>query len=685
MHQVAQLGYFLSAATSLLLLVLLSSAWRGRISGILLWMAVFGQLLWSVSALFWHNSEAAFWQWLYAVLDGGRYIFWLLLLFSLLKPLHDSRSQLSSWLQKKSIWLALPAILVVSKFVPPISVYWQSLTNVSLHFITLFVLSLFCLVLTEQLYRHTRKDHRWALKFLCLGVGLVFLFDFYLYSDALLFSRIRMDIEAARGYLALIYWPMVAIAVARNPRWSIELVISRSLAVRSAVVMFAGVYLLLMALAGYYLNSSGSEWGEAFLLVLVFSAGIVLLLIIVSGSFRSRVKLLVNKHFFASQYDYRKEWLTFSEQLSVASQSDTQFLPEITKAMALIVDSPGAMLWTKQSNDRFIYQAHWCMRHKGDLGDISAVANYLQRAAWVIELTEYRESPEKYDDLVLPDWILRIPRCWAIVPLILGGDLVGIVFLSTPLAGRRIDWEDRDLLKTAGQQLASYVKLYRTTLDLVDARQFEAFHRLSAFVVHDLKNVSAQLSLITTNAKKHQSNPAFVKDAFETVDNAVNKMNRMLDHLRKDRADTAVTTDLVNLNKILTKVLTTRQSQQPEPSFAIPNNDISVRADVDKLSSVLNHLVQNAQEATADDGKVLLTVDFAEEDVLIIIADTGCGMSDEFVQTRLFKPFDTTKGNAGMGIGVYQSREIIDSFGGTLSVKSQLGQGTQFTIRLASK
>ncbi len=684
MHQVAQFGYLISALASLLLLILLSSAWRGRFSGILLWAAVFCQLLWSASAVMWHVYQLVFWQWLYGLADAARYLVWMLLLFNLLKPLQQKQNALTGWLQNRVFWLSLPIILIVSKFIPGIASLWQSVTGISLHLIILLVASLFCLVLTEQLFRYTRKEQRWALKFLCLGMGLLFVYDFYLYSDATLFSRIRADIEAARGYLALVYWPMISVAIARNPRWSVDLFVSRTLAVRSAVVLMASVYLMLMALAGYYLKSTQSEWGEAFLLVLMFASAILLLLILVSGSFRSRIKLLINKHFFASQYDYREEWLAFTRQLSAASQQDTQILPESIRAMASLVDSPGAMLWTVEDNGRCEYQAHWCMRPESGELEIDPLVEYLCDAGWVIELAEYREHPEVYDGLVLPEWVLRMPLCWAIVPLFMGEELVGIVFLARPRAYRRINWEDRDLLKTAGQQLAGYVKLYKTTLHLVNARQFEAFNRLSAFVVHDLKNVCAQLSLITTNAKKHKNNPAFVEDAFQTVENAVKKVNRMLEHLRKDRVE-AITTELISLQPVLQNVLETRKIQMPQPQLVGTHTDHKVRAESDKLSSVLNHLIQNAQEATDDNGCVTVDVKREGDDCLIIISDTGSGMTEEFVRHRLFKPFDTTKGNAGMGIGVYQSKEIIDSFGGSLSVKSQPGQGTQFKIRLASE
>ena len=309
---------------------------------------------------------------------------------------------------------------------------------------------------------------------------------------------------------------------------------------------------------------------------------------------------------------------------------------------------------------------------------------FLERAGWVIFLDEYRDTPEHYEGLVLPQWIDKVADAWVVVPLLLQDQLLGFVVLRRSSTIRHLNWEDSDLLKTVGRQAAGYLALLDANEALAESRQFEAFNRLSSFVVHDLKNLVAQLSLVSANAEKHISNPAFVKDAMSTVENATSKMNRLLTQLRQGRLD-ETETRLVNMTKLLGKVVANRAAEQPVPKLELLTEGLIVRADPDRLGAVFEHVVQNAQEATPDDGSVKVRAYREDETVFVEVVDTGCGMDDTFVRSRLFRPFDTTKGNAGMGIGAYEAREFVSRRGGSLEVESALDEGTTFRFRLPSE
>ncbi|MEZ5585080.1 MAG: GAF domain-containing protein, partial [Candidatus Competibacteraceae bacterium] len=210
----------------------------------------------------------------------------------------------------------------------------------------------------------------------------------------------------------------------------------------------------------------------------------------------------------------------------------------VIRAVAEIVHSTGGSLWVRQERGGFTLVASHNMHDRNEVAsriesDDSSLVRFLEKHQWVVELDEYWREPELYDDLVLPDWLREGRRIWLIVPLLLGERLQGFLVLAEARAPQQINWEDRDLLKTAGCQVASYVALLETSEALGEARQFEAFHRLSASVVHDLKNIAAQLALVVANAARHGKNPAFVEDAFQTVGNATERMNRLLAQLRK--------------------------------------------------------------------------------------------------------------------------------------------------------
>jgi putative PEP-CTERM system histidine kinase len=307
--------------------------------------------------------------------------------------------------------------------------------------------------------------------------------------------------------------------------------------------------------------------------------------------------------------------------------------------------------------------------------------SFLTTWQWVIDVDEYARDPDLYQDLTLPEWLGSHPDAWLVVPLMQDVELLGFVVIDRAPAAHAINWEDHDLLKTAGRQAATHLAQLMAVQALVEAREFQAFSRLSAFVIHDLKNLVAQLSLVVTNAAKHKRNPAFMEDAIGTVENCVTKMNRLLAQLRKGKTQPGKAAAL-NLGTALREVVQQRQEQEPRPTLETSGPTLTVLADHDRLTAVLTHLIQNAQEATASDGWVRVKAWRSGALVHIEIADNGCGMDANFIRDRLFRPFDSTKGQGGMGIGAYESRDYVRELGGDIDVASQPGQGSTFLISL---
>jgi len=276
-------------------------------------------------------------------------------------------------------------------------------------------------------------------------------------------------------------------------------------------------------------------------------------------------------------------------------------------------------------------------------------------------------------------WLNLNPSVWLLVPLFFQDELEGVLLLARTDLKRSVNWEDRDLLKTAGRQAAALLAQQRASAALVEARQFEAFNRLSAYVIHDLKNILAQQSLIVSNAQKHKHNPAFVDDMIGTVENSVRRMQRLMEQMRSglrsgDAGD-------VNLGRLLAQVSEARAVSLPRPTLVIVD-EATVNADRERLSTVFGHLLQNAQEATPDDGQIEVRLSVESGFARISIRDSGCGMSAEFIRERLFKPFVSTKGLTGMGIGAFESREYARQLGGDISVVSAAGEGSIFTVLL---
>jgi putative PEP-CTERM system histidine kinase len=305
---------------------------------------------------------------------------------------------------------------------------------------------------------------------------------------------------------------------------------------------------------------------------------------------------------------------------------------------------------------------------------------FLAERRWVVDIDEYRTEPEVYEGLELPDWIHDNPDAWLIVPLIHDEQLLGFVLLLQPRAPQPINWENLDLLKTIGLQAASYLAFNQAAQALAEARQFEGFNRLSAFVIHDLKNLIAQLSLVAKNAARHKQNPAFIDDAMATIENAVRKMNSLMAQLQN--ADITGQNRRLDLAAELRDVVSAKSGGSPRPMLRLEVDPVFVSAEPDRLSAVIGHVVQNAQDATSDEGRVEVILRLAGDQAIVEVRDDGCGMDADFVKTRLFRPFDSTKGLTGMGIGAYECREVISALRGQVVVESTPDLGTVFRIIL---
>ena len=544
-------------------------------------------------------------------------------------------------------------------------------------------LALIGLAIVEQLFRNTAARHRWSIKYLFVGVGGIFVFDFYLYTDALLFRGIDQQLWEARGIINLVAVPLLAIAAARNKTWSLNIFVSRDIVLNTTAILGGGLYLLVMAGTGYYLREYGGSWGQVTQVVFFSLAMALLAAVLFSGQMRAQARVFVGKHFYKNKYDYRREWLRLTGELQDKGQGETRF-EAVIEVLAHIVDARAGMLWLRDDQGQYKNAAAW---HTGHIDAVESgdkpLIRFLEDKGFVINLMEIESRSNEYQGLALPEWLASVHRPWLIVPLFELGSLIGFVILANPLVTRSINWEDRDLLITAAKQVSSHLTVLQTSAALAEAKQFEVFTRLSAYMVHDLKNVAAELELLARNAEKHKGNPAFIEDAFETVDNAAGEIKRLLEQLRNRRSQTEKRI-IVDLGDLVQDIIRRKQTQSPQLHLEMPDAVYFVAAEKDRLANVLGHLIDNAQQATGEKGVIEVTVASKASMHIVKIQDNGHGMDADFIQTRLFKPFDTTKGNAGMGIGMYESREFVHHLGGDIAVESEPGKGTTISLQLPS-
>lgn len=537
--------------------------------------------------------------------------------------------------------------------------------------------------LVDNLYRNTAAKNRWGIRLLCLGLGGLFAYDFFFYADAVLSGGFSGTFFEARGAVNALVVPLVAVSAARNPSWKLDVFVSRGVVIHTASLVGSGVYLLVMGAFGYYLRDLGGRWGVILQITFWFGALMLLFVIVFSGKFRARLRVLVNKHFFNYRYDYREEWLRFLKTIS-KSEMARGLQERVIQALADIVDSPAGILWQRDETGQYQRTARWTSKADAP-ASVDAELPFLRllrERNWIVDLTAIADEQDIYEEYPAPEWLTREKRFWLVVPLLHHGELTGIIVLEHSRAPRAVNWEDRDLLKTVSQQVASYLAEQKSEKALADARQFEEFNKKFAFIMHDIKNLASQLSLMVKNADRHAANPEFQKDMVETVRNSVEKMQLLLTRLnRLQDTDSPKDRRRVALRPMLEEVVREKSGANATLTFKCEGDGELVRADPGQLESALGHLIQNALDAVDGSGKVDVILARRGKWITVRVVDNGPGMDEVFVREELFKPFRTTKEN-GYGIGAYESQQVIRSLGGRIEVDSVVGRGTVMTVWL---
>ncbi|MEX1198481.1 MAG: XrtA/PEP-CTERM system histidine kinase PrsK [Pseudohongiellaceae bacterium] len=606
-----------------------------------------------------------------------RDVCWLFLLFQLLGLQVDGSSRsIGGWRWQRLFAPVLVAALALIAIRPLLPI---PASGTDLHYQLIIVLwlslSLLGLLMIEQLYRNATESARWSIKYLCLGLGILLAYDFFMYAEALLFRELDRELWQARGLVNALATPLLAVAIARSSNWQVNLQISRQLAFHTVTLSGAGLYLMGMAAAGYAIRYLGGSWGSVLQMGFLAAAGALLVILLFSGKLRARLRVLLSKHFFTYRYDYREEWLKFTRALA---NLDDNVAEGIIRTMAPLASSPAGMLWASDDGHPMLLLAHWEMPLPPAGSGLGPLPDWLEKTNWVIDLDEWQCSPDIYTGLQLPAWLQKNEPLWLIIPLIFRDRLQAVLMLKRSPLKNSLNWEDRDLLKTAGRQAATHLAQHMANKALVEARQFDAFNRLSAYVVHDLKNILAQQSLIVSNAGRHRNNPEFIDDMISTVEHSVSRMHRLMEQMRNGvRSAPANSVHLVDL---LRKVIEDRTVSRPLPRAEFTVEDYTIEADRERLTTVFTHMIQNAQEATSDQGEVNIRLDRDTDTARVYIEDNGRGMSADFIRDRLFRPFESTKGLTGMGIGAFESREYIRQLGGDISVVSTPGKGTTFQV-----
>jgi len=673
--------YIASAGASLLLLIYMVSIGAGSILRVQVMSVALAGVIWSI----WHGlvpaEPDAFGQVGTFIAELILLLSWFGLLERLLRgPYLQSMPELVRrgvrWTWFLVIAAAIAAVLATGGRFAAI------LPLPEVFYLAVLVLALLACVFSGQLYGDGTIEPHGALRGACVAAVAVVGLQGYMYALALLVASLPEWVPLLRAAGMVSASVLLAYSLHGNPQWSLAIFVSPQARVYAPRLLGA-VGCLALVLLGIPLFHAMADAAANWIAPLYVGViGALLLLLLYSEPLRAQLRVFISKHFLPFRYDYREEWLRLIDTL--ASPGQDRPLPErAIQALAEIVSSPAGVLWMRTSEEGpFQCLEGWNTKLKTDatVSSSDPVVVFMRERQWILDTAELDRQPKLYPGLTRPDWLEVFPDGLLIVPLISGETVIGFVILFQSSSAFRLTFEEIDLLRTSGRQVAAHLAQYHADRQLSEARQFEAFNRLTAFVMHDLKNLIAQQSLMVKNAAKHKDNPAFFEDAMATIENSVARMNKLLQQLQA--GDSSRPARVISLATCVRDAVRKCEGREPVPVISGDTEELAAFVDGDRLATILALLIRNAQDATAGKGTVSVSMGNAGSKVFVQVQDDGCGMEDEFVRHRLFRPFDTTKGSQGMGVGAYQAREFIVASGGLMKVDSQPGAGTTINIQL---
>lgn len=528
----------------------------------------------------------------------------------------------------------------------------------------------FTLTNFEMTLTNASPDAFWKIKLELIGLAtIVSVLTFY-YSQALLFRTINMNYLVLRSCVYVVAAALIAFSqLTRNRYGRVE--IARQTSCKFIVLIAVGAYFTLIGFWQEGMDHFGVSFHRTAAITAVFLMGTGLSILLLSYKVRRKVTVIIHKKLFQNKYDYRTQWLQFSEQISTPCTGDELF-QRILSAYCDTFGISGAVMFLCDGTRRGYSMS---ARHEMEairevIDQDNPLVRFMRERTWVFSTRDNNaEISEESARFLLSRDISFV------VPLFDGSRLEGFIILGKVLnADEKYIYEDFDLMKTFARQAAIAILHQKLSEQMARSREIEAIGKLSTFVVHDLKNLVANLSLIVLNAVKHMHNPDFQSDMLKTLGNTVSKMQKLIGTLKNLKQKE------LNLQPVdLLQLATTTAQMVAGAQVAVSGNPETVRVDEAEMQNVIMNLIINGIEASQPGTPIAIEVGRAASGPFIKVTDHGSGMSAEYMRTELFKPFRTTK-NQGFGIGMYQCQQVVHAHGGTIEVNSEEGVGSVFTI-----
>ncbi len=542
------------------------------------------------------------------------------------------------------------------------------------YYIGIMVSFILSLMNIEVTFTATTGLDRYRMKFETFGLISILAVLVFYYSQGLLFRTINMNLVPIRSSVFII--SALLIGYSRVFRGNgVPVSVSRKVLYRSVTLLVVGFYLIVLGIIGEGMRYFA--FGRDVTIFFAFAGGIAMLTLLFSESMRRKAKVYISKHFYTHKHDYREEWIKLTSRLA-SCETLFDVRESVLTAYRESFGLKGASLYLlSPGQERYFLAAGQDMPERPTEINLSeGLYSYFVKRARVLNLRdgEYRLSPSEENAFLQAGATIA-------VPLISNGEIVGLIMLGEQIVFEELNYDDYDMMKVLARQAAQAIANFRLSEELMEARAMAAVARISSFVIHDLKNLTTGLSLLVDNAQEHMGNPDFQQDLITTVRNTLSKMKNLMQRLKSIPEKITLESRVEDIGFLSREMVEGFTKSRPGTRILYEGLPVSARIDREEIGKVIVNLVQNALEAGNE--QTIVTVETHKENgkACVRVTDTGNGMTEDFMKNYLFKPFRTTK-EKGLGIGLYQCKQIVEAHGGKLEASSTLGKGSVFSIFL---
>jgi len=540
------------------------------------------------------------------------------------------------------------------------------------YFFYMFIMAcmVWAMVNYETTLANASPEGLWRIKYDIIGLGTILVVLFFYFSQSFLYRTINMSYLPLRSFIIIVGAGMMLFSQLFRHGTS-RVRVSRQAAFKSFILFTIAIYLIMLGLLGEGMKYLAAPFQRSLALAFIFLTVIGLVLLFLSEKFRREVKVVLHKNFYQNKHDYRTQWLRFTELLATAKTLD-ELQHRILSAYCDIFNIGGATLFLyEEGRGGYCMTANYRMDPIPDvIASNNSLIKFMKEHTWVINIRD-----DNSEIIVENGYFFGENSIFFVIPLFEGERLEGFIALGKSIHTNEVFiYEDYDLMKTIARQAALAIMHQRLSEQVTQAREVEAIGNVATFVVHDLKNLVSNLSLITQNAAKYIQNPDFQKDMIWSLGNTVSKMQSLIGRLKNLGEKKTLKLSIVDLFEVAKE--TAREIGGGRVEFS--GGSEKVHADREEIQKVFMNLLINAIEASDPDEIVCVEVG-SLDCPFFRITDNGSGMSAEFIRKDLFKPFSTTK-KQGLGIGLYQCRQIIEAHSGRIEVHSEEGKGSVFTV-----